>query len=112
MKDEYTKTGRTNQKKETRSNILASAQHFLNKGQEFNLEDVAKRTNISRATIYRYFSSVDILAAEAALDIKANSPDEIVNRLDGKSWEDKVFGVQEYFNVLAIEHENAFRKFG
>ncbi|WP_370000493.1 TetR/AcrR family transcriptional regulator [Winogradskyella sp.] len=111
MKNEYTKTGRINQKKETRSNILVSTQYFLNKGQGFTLEDVAKKTKISRATIYRYFSNVDILAAEAALDIRVKNPKDIVDSLDGNSWDDKVFAIQEYFNILAIDNENAFRKY-
>ena len=42
MKDDYIKRGRTNQKIETRSNILMNAQYFLNNGLEFNLEDIAK----------------------------------------------------------------------
>ncbi|CAN0601537.1 unnamed protein product, partial [Ectocarpus sp. 12 AP-2014] len=65
MNDDYINTGRKNQKQETRDKIIESAQYFLNKGIEFNLEDVAGRTGVSRATIYRYYSNVQILAEEA-----------------------------------------------
>jgi AcrR family transcriptional regulator len=111
MKDDYIKSGRTNQKQETRDRILKSAQHFLNKGIAFNLEDVANRTGVSRATIYRYYSNAEILAAEASLDIHTLNPESIIENLKGKSFEEQVLGIQDYFNVLAIENENAFRKY-
>ena len=41
MKKEYIKSGRINQKLETRDKILTSAQYFINKGLEFTLEDIA-----------------------------------------------------------------------
>ena len=111
MKEEYIKTGRTNQKLVTRERILVSAQHFIKKGLEFTLEDVAKKTGISRATIYRYYSKVEILANEAGLDISTKSPETINGDLKGKNLEEKILGVQEYYNTLTLDHENAFRKY-
>lgn len=111
MNKSYVKTGRTNQKLETRSKILVSAQYFLNNGLEFNLEDIAKQTNVSRATVYRYFSNVDILAAEAGLDVSTKSPETICENLKGTSIENKVLEIQDYYNTLAIDHENLFRKY-
>ena len=111
MKENYIKTGRTNQKIETRSNILMNAQYFLNNGLEFNLEDIAKRSGISRATVYRYFSNVDILAAEAGLDVNTKSSETICESLQGKTLEDKIVEIQDYYNTLAIDHEKLFRKY-
>ena len=111
MKDDYIKTGRTNQKIETRSNILMNAQYFLNNGLEFNLEDIAKRSGISRATIYRYFSNVDILAAEAGLDVNTKKSETICKNLKGKTLEDKIVEIQDYYNTLALDHEKLFRKY-
>ncbi|WP_276167141.1 TetR/AcrR family transcriptional regulator [Zobellia alginiliquefaciens] len=111
MKNDYIKTGRTNQKIETRSKILISAQYFLNNGLEFNLEDIAKRSGISRATIYRYFSNVDILAAEAGLDVNTKSSETIFENLKGKTLENKILEIQDYYNTLAIAHEKLFRKY-
>ena len=111
MKDDYIKTGRTNQKIETRSNILMNAQYFLNNGLEFNLEDIAKRSGISRATIYRYFSNVDILAAEAGLDVNTKKSETICENLKGKTLEDKIVEIQDYYNTLALDHEKLFRKY-
>lgn len=111
MSNDYIKTGRTNQKIETRSNILINAQYFLNNGLEFNLEDIAKRSGISRATIYRYFSNVDILAAEAGLDVNTKSSETICESLQAKTLEDKILEIQDYYNTLAIDHEKLFRKY-
>jgi AcrR family transcriptional regulator len=111
MNEAYIEHGRTNQKQETRDRILKSAQHFLNRGIEFNLEEVAKKSGVSRATIYRYYSNVEVLSAEAGLDINTLSPEEILKKLEGKSIEDTLLGIQEYYNNLATENENAFRKY-
>jgi len=111
MNNDYIKTGRTNQKIETRSKILVNAQYFLNNGLEFNLEDIAKRSGISRATIYRYFSNVDILAAEAGLDVNTKSSETIFENLKGRTLEQRILEIQDYYNTLAIDHEMLFRKY-
>ena len=111
MKKEYIKSGRINQKLETRDKILKNAQYFINKGLEFNLEDIAKRSGISRATIYRYYSKVEILASEAWLDINTKSPENIIESLKDKNIEEIILGIQNYYNTLAIDHEGAFRKY-
>lgn len=111
MKNNYVSTGRTNQKLETRGKILVSAQYFLNKGLEFKLEDIADRTGISRATVYRYFSNVDILAAEAGLDISVESPETICENLKGANLEEQVLEIQDYYNTLTLNHEKLFRKY-
>ncbi|MCW9036468.1 TetR/AcrR family transcriptional regulator [Altibacter sp.] len=111
MNKEYIRTGRTNQKLETRNIILKTAQIFLNKGLDFNLEDIAKEAGISRATVYRYFSNIDILAAEAGLDISTKDPSEIYEDLKGNDLEKKVLEIQHYYNRLAVDHEKLFRKY-
>lgn len=111
MNKDYINSGRANQKQETRDRILKSAQYFLKEGIEFSLEDVAKKTGISRATIYRYYSNAEILAAEASLDINTLSPEEIFKNLEPKNFEEQVLGIQDYFNTHAVVNENAFRKY-
>ena len=111
MNKEYIRTGRTNQKLETRNIILKTAQIFLNKGLDFNLEDIAKEAGISRATVYRYFSNIDILAAEAGLDFSTKDPSEIYEDLKGNDLEKKVLEIQHYYNRLAVDHEKLFRKY-
>ncbi|SHG97327.1 TetR/AcrR family transcriptional regulator [Flagellimonas flava] len=111
MKEGYIQTGRTNQKQETRDKLLKSAQYFLKKGIAFNLEDVAKKSGVSRATVYRYYSNMEILTTEASLDITTLSSEAILKNFEGKSLEEKVFGIQDYFNTLTLENEHAFRKY-
>ena len=111
MKDAYIKTGRTQQKLETRHKILLSAQYYLNKGINFNLEEIAKHSGISRATVYRYFSNVDILSAEAALDLSTKNPESIYEELKDKDINNRLFEIQDYYNTLAIDHEGLFRKY-
>nr|WP_299383463.1 TetR/AcrR family transcriptional regulator [Allomuricauda sp.] len=111
MNSEYIQTGRTNQKLETRDKILKSAQYFLKKGKTFNLEDVAKKTGVSRATIYRYYSNVEILTTEASLDINTLDSAAILEKFQDKSLVEKVLGIQEYFNNLSLDNEPLFRRY-
>ncbi|MBC3756784.1 TetR/AcrR family transcriptional regulator [Hyunsoonleella sp. SJ7] len=111
MREDYINTGRSNQKQSTRDKILKSTHNFLKGGLDFSLEDVATKAGVSRATIYRYYSNVDVLASEASLDINTLSPAELLETLQGKSLKDTILGIQDYFNQLAIENENAFRKY-
>ena len=70
-------TGRSNQKQKTRRKILDTTKKLLQQGKSLTLEDVAKASKISRATIYRYFSNIDILCSEAGLDIYTQSTESI-----------------------------------
>lgn len=111
MSKEYVQSGRSNQKQETRKKILKSAHYFIEKGTDFNLEDVANRSGISRATIYRYFPNVDVLSAEAGLDVSTLDPSELFARLKGKDLKEDVLEVQDYYNTLATSYEGLFRKY-
>lgn len=111
MNEKYVDSGRKKQKKKTREKILTSAQSLLSKGENFTLEDIAKEADISRATVYRYYSNVEILAGEAGLDLSVDSPDRIYERLKGKSLEEQVLGIQDYYNGMALDNEQAFRKY-
>lgn len=111
MKEKYINTGRKKQKLKTRNQILASAQNFLNKGQSFTLEDVAKEAGLSRATVYRYYSNVEVLSVEAGLDLNTDSPEAIVKGLKGLPVEEIILGIQDYYNRFTIDNEAAFRKF-
>jgi len=111
MKDKYFKTGRVTQKLETRSKILKSAKELVKQGTEFNLEDVAAKSGISRATVYRYYSNVEILSYEVGIDLGTKSPEDIMEELNGSSLKDMLLGIQNYYNDHALKNENAFRKF-
>lgn len=109
--NKYYKTGRVTQKLETRGKILKSAKQLVKQGTEFNLEDVATKSGISRATIYRYYSNVEILSYEVGLDLGAKSPEDIMEEFNDRSLKDMILGIQNYYNDHALKNENAFRKF-
>ena len=111
MNKPYLETGRIHQKQKTRNKILSSAKKYLIKGQDFTLEDIAKNATLSRATIYRYYSNVEVLSREAGLDLHTKSPESIVEPLLHKDTDEILMGIQDYFNFLAMENEAAFRKY-
>ena len=111
MKNEYLRQGRTAQKQKTREKILQAANRLQHKGGEFTLEKVAELAGISRATIYRYYSNKDVLSAEAVLDMRTRSPEQILADQKEGSLKEAFLGIQEYYNQLAQDNERAFRKY-
>ena len=74
--------GRVKQKLHTRSVILDAAQKLMKDNKEVTLEDVASEANVSRATVYRYFSNIDLLYRETSLDLQHKSPDELCSEVE------------------------------
>ncbi len=103
--------GRVEQKLQTRTEILKAAKVLMQKRKKITLEDVATQAGISRATIYRYFSNVDLLFTEASLDVYHRSPEELIKEADGQSIEQSILFLQQYYNHLAQKHENGFRRY-
>lgn len=75
--------GRPNQKSRTRKDLLRAAARLMRDGRSPSLEDVAAEAMVSRATAYRYFSGVEALLIEAALDVAM--PDEDFFAGDGST---------------------------
>ena len=111
MSEKYIDTGRINQKLKTRKKIIQGAQGFLAKGQAFTLEDVATASGMSRATVYRYYSNVEAIAAEAALDLNLESPEEIYQMYQDLPLNEAILGIQEHINRFSINNEATLRKF-
>lgn len=93
----------------TRETILRSAKKLMGSRQNVTLEDVADEAEISRATVYRYFSNIDLLLAEASLDIHHLSPKEILDQIRSRPATERLTFTQKYYNGLALEHELIFR---
>ena len=111
MKDQFLKEGRINQKLQTRSEILKSAQVLLNKERQITLEKVAEHAGISRATIYRYFSNIELLTTEALLHTHFLRPDELQKKVEGLSLEETIHALQHHYNTISQEHELVFRRY-
>jgi len=97
MKNEYTTSGRQKQKLETRKKILETARRLLAAGADYTLDDVAKKASISRATIYRYYSNVNLLSAEAVLDMQASTPEEINANLKSTDLRGRLLEIQQFY---------------
>lgn len=61
--------GRANQRSRTRKDLLAAADRLHRAGRNPTLDEVAAEAMVSRATAYRYFSGIEALLVEAALDV-------------------------------------------
>lgn len=75
--------GRPNQKSRTRKDLLRAAARLMKEGKHPTLEEVAEAAMVSRATAYRYFSGIEVLLVEAALDVAM--PDEAFFAADGST---------------------------
>jgi AcrR family transcriptional regulator len=111
MNSDYLDIGRTKQKFKTRQSIIKTAQTLLSTKQTISLEEVAEIAGISRATIYRYFPSVEVLVGEAGLSLKSKTPDELVSDVADMTLTKALLYIQEYFNDHAITNETMLRKF-
>ncbi|HVG52330.1 MAG TPA: TetR/AcrR family transcriptional regulator [Xanthobacteraceae bacterium] len=67
-------TGRPNQKSRTRKDLLRAASRLVKQGQTPTLEQVAEEALVSRATVYRYFPSIEAMLIEASVDIAVPEP--------------------------------------
>jgi AcrR family transcriptional regulator len=70
-------TGRPNQRRRTRKDLLVAASKLMKQGRKPSLEEVAEAALVSRATAYRYFPRVEPLLLEAALDVAVPQPDTL-----------------------------------
>ena len=111
MKKTTINSGRVNQKLRTREKILKASLEMLKTKSKFSLEDVAEHMNSSRATVYRYFSNVDVLCAEAALSLHTKTTEELLDEVKDLELLESLLNIQKYFNTLAQKHEVAFRKY-
>lgn len=70
-------SGRINQRRRTRKDILEAAARLLRAGRTPGIDEIAAEARISRATVYRYFPSAEALLVEAPLDGAVPHPDDI-----------------------------------
>lgn len=111
MRENKLTQGRVNQKLQTRLDILKAAKALMKKNKKISLEDIAVKAGISRATMYRYFSNIDLLITEVSLDFNHKSSDELAEEVKDASLQNKVAHIQQYYNTLALKNETAFRRY-
>ncbi|HYD06265.1 MAG TPA: helix-turn-helix domain-containing protein [Reyranella sp.] len=88
---------RTNQRRRTRKDLLQAAARLARQGRSPSLEEIATEALVSRATVYRYFPSVEALLAEAALDVITPEPEAL---FAGKAGDDPVARLETVDHAL------------
>lgn len=111
MKKLKIKNGRAKQKYQTRLDILDAAKALMKEEKKITLEDVAKKANISRATVYRYYSNIDLLFTEATLDLHHKSSDQIYDQVKGLKFTERILFIQKHYTELALKNETVFRRY-
>lgn len=103
------KQGRWQQRRRTRKDLLLAASRLMKQGNKPTLEEVADEAQVSRATAYRYFPSVEALLAEASVDINMPQASEI---FDGDKTDDPVVRldrVESALHAMMVENEVPLR---
>ena len=101
-------TRRTNQARRTRKALLEAAARLMKQGGRPTFEEVAEEALVSRATAYRYFSGVEPLLVEAALDLAMPGP----SMFDGDSSTDPVTRLEradDAVHAMIRDNEGALR---
>ncbi|MGD9922560.1 MAG: TetR/AcrR family transcriptional regulator [Pseudorhodoplanes sp.] len=71
----YLDSGRIDQKRRTRNILIKAAADLIAQGRDVSISDIVNITKIGRTTVYRYFPTLDVLIANAAL-WKVAGPDQ------------------------------------
>src|ERR1700748_3526868 len=101
--------GRVNQKRRTRTAIVAACQQLITAGADINMPAVAHAALVSEPTAYRYFPDLVSLLEEALAGIE---PDPTAALADGADPGDPVERVAYAAQLLArmvIERQGAIR---
>jgi AcrR family transcriptional regulator len=100
--------GRPNQKNRTRKDLLRAAARLMKEGRNPSLEEIAEEAMVSRATAYRYFSGIEALLVEAALDVAM--PDETFFAGDvSADAAARVLRADAAVSAMVLENEPALR---
>lgn len=76
-RDSAATSGRANQRRRTRKDLLAAAARLLKDGRVPTMDEVAEEAMVSRATAYRYFPTIEALLVEAPLDGAVPDPADL-----------------------------------
>jgi AcrR family transcriptional regulator len=103
------RSGRPNQTNRTRKDLLQAASRLLKRGDKLTLEDIAEEAGVSRATAYRYFSSVDALIVEAPIDGAVPDPDEVFSNSSDDDPVERLVCVETALHEMISTNEPALR---
>jgi len=102
-REEHESHGRVLQKRRTRQALLEAANRLRARGTVPTIEDVAAEAQVSRATIYRYYTAIDSLVADALF--QADLPEQELFDPAMTTPADRVLAVERYVNDLLSADE-------
>ncbi len=103
--------GRTVQKLNTRGKILEAAHRLLEQHKSLSMETVAQEAGVSRATIYRYYSSTDFLATELVLHLNVPDAQHLSDQYKNHAIPDALLGIQNTYLNFILDNESASKAF-
>jgi AcrR family transcriptional regulator len=102
-------SGRANQRRRTRKDLLQAAARLMKQGRNPSLEEVADEAMVSRATAYRYFPGADALLVEASLDIAIPEPDALFHDAPPTDAVQRLQLVDTALHDMILANESALR---
>ena len=102
-------SGRANQRRRTRKDLLQAAARLMKQGQNPTLEQIADEAMVSRATAYRYFPGVEALLVEASLDIAVPDADELFSNITATDPVERLNLVDTMFHDMILANEPSLR---
>ena len=101
--------GRVNQKRRTRTAIIAACQELITAGAEINMPAVARAALVSEPTAYRYFPDLASLPEEALAGIEPDPATALAAGADPGDPVERVAYAAELLAKLVIERQGAIR---
>lgn len=102
-------SGRANQRRRTRKDLLQAAARLMKQGQNPSLEDIADEAMVSRATAYRYFPGVEALLVEASLDLAVPDADELFRNASSTDPVERLNLVDTALHDMILANEPSLR---
>jgi AcrR family transcriptional regulator len=101
--------GRVNQKRRTRTAIIAACQELITAGADINMPAVARAALVSEPTAYRYFPDLGSLLEEALAGIEPDPAAALAAGADPGDPVERVAYAAELLAGLVIERQGAIR---
>ena len=99
-----------NQKRRTRSAIIAAAEAIIERGETPTVAQAATEAFVSRTTAYRYFPTQESLLLELSINIDVREVEKLAARpLDGTTIEDRLLEFVDLLNRHALANERLYR---
>jgi AcrR family transcriptional regulator len=102
-------SGRANQRRRTRKDLLQAAARLMKQGRNPSLEQIADEAMVSRATAYRYFPGVEALLVEASLDIAVPDSEELFGDISATGSVERLNLVDKTLHEMILANEPSLR---